>query len=175
MFDLAYKTIITAQGGQTPPYAFKWVPPADMKPRDSFSLQSVKTPTEQGIYSEAKGLLPIIPRNAIRQKIDHDLPDAGLILLCLDYEKSNTTVIGLGGWGGPATLGSVQSLLRSTKDLNPFVESSDSKSVIKPVFVTFRKETDTPYDDRRLTNAKLLIIDNEFGEAIERARELIGN
>lgn len=184
VFSFCYKAIYEmrektpeAKRGDNPRYLFKWVPPPDMKEtKKSFGLQAVKCPSEQGIYRPDKDdTLPVVQRNVSRQKINHDLPDAGVILLGLDYENSNTTVIGLGGWGGPGTVGCVRALKKQTEDLDHLVQSSSSKSVIKPVFVRFRKPTDTPIDDRRVSEANVLIKDHEFGEAMQRARELIEN
>lgn len=179
IFDLCYETIIKSQESKasTPPYEFRWDPPSIVKWKSTFSLRSVNEEhSEQGIYSaDAKKTLPVTPRNEIRQKINCDLPDAGIIILCLNYENSNTTIIGFGGLGGPATLGCIRAFLKQEEDLDRHVQLRNSKSLIKPVFVTFRKRTNTPYDDRYLTGADIMIKDNEFIRALNEARSLIEN
>jgi len=170
IFNLCYETIIKSQESKNciPPYEFRWVPPEGVEVKNSFSLIAVKKFTEQGIYSAVENItLPITPRNAIRQKINCELSDAGIIILCLNYENTNTTVIGFGGLGGTATLGCVRAFLKQKEDLDTLVRVLYPKSLIKPVFVTFRKRTDTTYDDRYLTGADIMIKDKDFIFAVK--------
>jgi hypothetical protein len=170
IFDYFYREVVRAQNKaqnkliSVPPYEFKWWPPNDSgwKGKNSFSLLDVSDPMDQGIYGTSEGMtLSVTPRKLIRPLTrtnpKEDLIDAGMLVLSLDFENSNTTVVACGGLGGTATLGSVKILLKKMEYLNDVIRISEYKSLFRVVLAKFRKkDPDSSYDDRYLTDVELI-------------------